>query len=123
MNRFGQRLRQARERNGMRLKDLADALGWSVVYLSDIELGRRNPPATDKIFALAALLHEPTEEFLNSADTDRQRVELELDERRPHLTEAALMLARSWNGLSDDDALLIKQILAGRKAEPNVLHP
>lgn len=37
----GETIREAREKSGLYLKDLAEYMGWSVVKLSDIERGRR----------------------------------------------------------------------------------
>ena len=43
---FVNSMRKGRAENGgdILLRDLADRLGWSVSYLSDILKGRRNPP-------------------------------------------------------------------------------
>lgn len=39
-------LRQARERKGITLREMARRLGFSAPYISDIELGRRHCPPT-----------------------------------------------------------------------------
>jgi transcriptional regulator with XRE-family HTH domain len=41
---FGPTVRTIREAAGISLRELARRLGWSAAYVSDIELGRRNPP-------------------------------------------------------------------------------
>lgn len=41
---FGPTVREIREAAGISLRELARRLGWSAAYVSDIELGRRNPP-------------------------------------------------------------------------------
>ncbi|MEW6736627.1 MAG: helix-turn-helix transcriptional regulator [Acidobacteriota bacterium] len=111
MNKFGKQLRKWREEASLRLIDLAEKMGWSVVYLSDIELGRRNPPTPEKIKELARLLNRRADDLLNLADQEKERVELGLVDKSPHLTEAALMLARSWDGLNDEEAQQIIEIL------------
>lgn len=41
---FGATVRTIREAAGISLRELARRLGWTPAYVSDIELGRRNPP-------------------------------------------------------------------------------
>jgi len=41
MSEIAKQLRELREQNGKRLSDIADEVGISVAYLSDIERGRR----------------------------------------------------------------------------------
>jgi len=93
------------------LKELADALGWSTVYVSDLERGRRNPPAPEKIHEIAEFLDIRVDELLDLANEDRQRVELNLLQKSPRQAKAALMLARSWDGLSDEEADNIVKVL------------
>jgi len=109
--RFGERLRELREASRKRLKDLADVMGWSAVYVSDIELGRRNPPSPEHIRKISEFLGVNPKELFDLADREMKRVELELDEQNPDRTEMALMLARSWDGLTEDDVIQIKEIL------------
>jgi len=52
---FGERLRQLRDEKDFSLRELADKIGVSAAFLSDIELGRRFP-AEDKLVALADAL-------------------------------------------------------------------
>ncbi|MEN6489231.1 MAG: helix-turn-helix transcriptional regulator [Smithella sp.] len=47
MKTLGQRIREIREERDFSLRELAKKLGVSAPFLSDVELGRRNP--TDKI--------------------------------------------------------------------------
>ncbi|MHC1743952.1 MAG: helix-turn-helix domain-containing protein [Syntrophobacteraceae bacterium] len=114
--RFGQRLRELREASRKRLKDLAEVMEWSTVYVSDIELGRRNPPSPENIRKMSISLGVDPKELLDLADREMKRVELELDDGRPNRTEMALMLARSWDGLSEEEVTEIKGIL-NRKDE------
>ena len=46
---FGPFLRSVREKLGKTMKQVADLLEVSTVYISDIERGKRNPPSEDKI--------------------------------------------------------------------------
>lgn len=114
MERFGRYLRRLRENAGMRLKDLADKMDWTPVYVSDIELGRRNPPSPEKIRQIASVLGVDYQELLNLADQEKKKVVLDLDNERPRRTEMALMLARSWDGLAEDEIEEMKVILSRR---------
>lgn len=46
---FGLYLRKLREDRNLRQADLAEKIGVSPVYISDIERGRRNPPDSEKL--------------------------------------------------------------------------
>ena len=48
-NEFGTTVRILRRVKGMSLRSLAKLLGWTPAYVSDIELGRRNPPGDEKV--------------------------------------------------------------------------
>jgi HTH-type transcriptional regulator, competence development regulator len=55
---FGTVLRGLRRAKRMSLADVASRLNWSQPYLSDIETGRRNPPAPERVDEIARLLGE-----------------------------------------------------------------
>ncbi len=111
MKRFGERLRELRVGSKKRLKDLADAMDCSVVYASDVELGRRTPPSTEKILKIARFLKTDPKELLNLADSARKRIELDLNDSKPKHAKAALLLARSWENLTDDEVERLEQDL------------
>ena len=50
---FGEALREIRQNKGVYLKNVAEFMGWSVVYISDIERGHRNPPSRKDIIKLS----------------------------------------------------------------------
>lgn len=114
MERFGRYLRELRERAGMRMKELADKMGWTSVYVSDIERGRRNPPSPAKIVKIGEILGVDSKQLLDLANKERRRVVLDLDEESPARMDFALMLARSWDGMTDDEAEELKDILNRR---------
>lgn len=114
MERFGRYLRELREGTGMRIKELADKMGWTAVYVSDIELGRRNPPSSQKIRQIASLLNVDPTKLLDLADKEKKKVVLDLDEESPGRMEVALMLARSWEGLTDEEIEEMKTFLKRR---------
>ena len=53
---FGLYLRKLRETRNLRQADLAEKIGVSVVYISDIERGHRNPPDSEKLQIWVELL-------------------------------------------------------------------
>lgn len=110
---FGKRVRQLREEREMHLSDLARAMGWSSVYMSDIELGHRNPPSQEKILKIAEALDADPVQLIDLAATTKKKVEFDLQGVQPHRAEMALLLARSWSGLKDEDVEKIKKILQG----------
>jgi transcriptional regulator with XRE-family HTH domain len=119
MKQFGRYLRELREKSGKRIKDLANEVEWTSVYVSDIELGRRNPPSPQKIRQIAAILGADPKTLLDLADREKKRVVLDLDEESPDRMEVALMLARSWDGLDDEEIRDMKTILNRRLVKSN----
>lgn len=62
MKTIGERIRELREKKDMSLRELASKLGVSAAFMSDVELGRRQP--SDKHLAgLARLLQTPLDEL------------------------------------------------------------
>jgi transcriptional regulator with XRE-family HTH domain len=114
---FGQLLRRCREDAGKTLKDAAASLGFSAVYLSDIERGRRNPPAAEAIKKIAAFIGCSASQLLDQADLDRKRVEIPLTSAATS-NEAALALARRWTDLTEDQLQHIMNILEGGQNKP-----
>ena len=108
---FGQRIRKLRETAKKSLKDLADAVGVSVVYISDIERGHRNPPHGDKLYKMADFFHLERKEVEEWALKERKRVELDLKDGNGPVSDAALALARRWDTLTEDEATEIIKIL------------
>ena len=83
----------------MTLRKLAELLGVSAPYLSDIEKNRRNPPDLDKLEKIAEILKLEPDEWtgmLNLAGKGRNTVALDLPEyimERDYVS-AALRVAR-----------------------------
>jgi transcriptional regulator with XRE-family HTH domain len=76
--RFGEVLRKLRRKDGNTLGDLAELLGVSTVYVSDVERGNRNPFSTDKILKIAEFLQTEPTELLRSADLERGVIEYDV---------------------------------------------
>lgn len=101
---FGPFLRSVREKLGKTMRQVADVLGVSVVYISDIERGRRNPPSEKMIKSMAEFLQISPEILLEKAAQEKGKVELEIKGTNPKVSEAALVLARKWPNLTEEKA-------------------
>ncbi len=114
---FGAFIAQKRIEKDVKLKPIAEQLGVSVTYLSDIIKGRRNPPDIDGLEALAQSLHlneTEREEMMDLAGRERKQVSPDLpdyimDESLPS-ARVALRRAKSQN-LGDDFWQEVNQII------------
>lgn len=105
---FGAFIAQKRLEKDVKLRPIADSLGVSVTYLSDIIKGRRNPPDIEGLKALAQILNlseEESAEMFDLAGRERKQVSPDLpeyimDEAIPS-ARVALRRAKS-EGLGDD---------------------
>lgn len=108
---FGRRVRARRIEKGLLLKDLAKAIGCTVVYLSEIELDRKAPPSLDKVKAIADVLELEEQELRALALASRPRLELDLEDKPERYQPLALALARSWNDLTETQVKKIMKAL------------
>lgn len=108
---FGKKLREVREAAQRTMKDVAAHMGWSVVYMSDIERGRRNPPKTREIEKISDFIGINSLELLDLARRERGKIELDLNGSRPEIETAGLVFARSWTDMSEEQARQIIKIL------------
>ncbi len=98
---FGTKARDARVEREVSLKTVADALGFTAAYISDIERGNRNPPVPEKVMLWARIIGEDPDEFVMLAARDRPSVELPIA-GDPARGELAYMLARAWTEMTPD---------------------
>lgn len=108
---FGKKLREVREAARRTMKNVAEHMQWSVVYVSDIERGRRNPPKAEEIKRIAAFIGTDALELLDLARRERGKIELDLNGSRPEIETAGLVFARSWTDMSEEQARQIIKIL------------
>ena len=111
MSKFGKALRRIRQEKGLYLKHVADHMGWSVVYVSDIERGNRNPPGQKEIKKLSRYLDVNPEELLDLADSQKGFIELNLKGLNKEQQNTALCLARKMNNLDPEQLKMIKKII------------
>lgn len=87
---FGKYIAEKRLEKDVKLRPIAERLGVSVTYLSDIIKGRRNPPekeGLEKIAEILGLSQEEKDEMYDLAGRDRKQVS-------PDLTDYIMDLSR-----------------------------
>lgn len=114
MERFGEYARIARERQRVSLRSLAETIGLSAPYVSDIERGNRNPPDVSKLTLWANAIDEDTTTFVRRAELDRKSVEIPVN-HNPANAELAMAFARKIDRLSDDEREALKKIFGSEK--------
>ena len=104
---FGKKLRELRQEAGLLIKHLAKEANLSIVYVSDMERERRDPPKKEHIRlfckALESRLGYFPEDLFSAADIDRGRIEISLEQVSPQRQEVYLRLARIIDQISDED--------------------
>lgn len=107
---------KAADGTDIKLKDIADAMGKTATYLSDIIKGRRNPPEMELLEKIANILmlnKEEREHMFDLAGRDREEVSPDLPEyiMDQQLTYARIALRKAkdkklgnefWKKVSDD---------------------
>lgn len=120
---FGAFIARKRLEKDIKLRPIAEKLGVSITYLSDIIKGRRNPPDIDGLEKLAQALNlneQERGEMLDLAGRERKQVSPDLpdyimDESLPNV-RVALRRAKS-QGLGDDFWQEVNQIIDKRNGE------
>lgn len=102
MNKFGKFVTKRRKDKGLSLRKMADLVGFSPAYWSDIEKGRRNPPNIDKLEEIAEILNlsqEEKENMIDMASEDRDEIPMDLPEyiKGSELARTALRKAKQLN--------------------------
>lgn len=111
--RFGDALRRNRHDAEKTLGDVAELLGVSVVYVSDVERGNRGPFSNERIIKVAELVNTDPAPLIAAAAAERGVFEYDIANAKP--LEAAVVrdlvsgLARG--GFTDEQLEQIKKIL------------
>jgi len=111
--RFGDALRRHRRKAGKTLRDLADLLGVSIVYISDVERGNRNPLTNDRIIRAAKSLKTDAAPLIELADRERGFIEYDISRASPLEAEVVggLVSGLARGGVSDEKLRKIQRIL------------
>lgn len=100
---YGELLRELRKQKRKTLSDIAQPLGVTVAYVSDVELGRRNPLSREQTLVVAELLEVDPMQLLRAAVSTRQRLEVDLSRTGAVGVEHAAALQREWPTFSEAD--------------------
>jgi transcriptional regulator with XRE-family HTH domain len=113
---FGELIRSSRRRLNKSLQDVADAIGVSAVYVSEVERGKRPPFTTERLPALAQVLELDFDQLKAAAWAEKKMIELDpgatTNDRQ---IEALVALARG--GLLDSELDEILTILNRKQLE------
>jgi len=107
---FGTYLRKVRMGRGVTLRELANHLGCSDPYLSDVELGRRAPLTDARIHQAAKFLRVEPVKLRVKAAISRGKFTLPTKVSVRH-DEMAVRLAMAWESLSERDLEAIGKVL------------
>ncbi|MGA3080710.1 MAG: helix-turn-helix transcriptional regulator [Terracidiphilus sp.] len=105
---FGELIRASRRRLNKSLQDVADALGVSAVYVSEVERCKRPPFTMERLPALSRVLELDLKKLITTAWTEKRMIEWDPASASDKQVQALVELARG--GFSDkelDDILVI----------------
>lgn len=111
---FGKVVRKHRIDAGLLQKDLAERIGRSPAFLSNVETGEKQVPTglVDDIAAALRLNEIQRERLCHAAEASRQLFEIRLaDNASPKGRSVAAMLTRHFNRLASDDLDSLRRIL------------
>ena len=115
MTPFGRKLRQIRAERGIRLKEMAEALGVSSAYLSALEHGQRGKPSRRFVTEVCLYLNiiwDDAEAIHRLAGLSDPRVTVDTRGLSPEATLLANELAERIGGLSATKLREMRKILA-----------
>lgn len=117
-NIFGALLRQKRKDLELTLGRVAEELGISLTFLSEVERGEK-PPLADKYFpAVSRLLNISIKELESAATESRNQFRLD-PTVGPRHREFAAALERRWTRLSEKRIRELERVLIGSEGKRN----
>lgn len=108
VNEYGAALRKVRTDAGKTLQALANHIGVSIPYLSDVELGRRSPLTTERTLLAASFCGASPRPLLDAAILIKGAA-LDASLSAEHAA-TALALLSAWSRLTPEALLTIRQI-------------
>lgn len=119
ITRFGKELRKLRIDHEEILKDMANHLGVSPAFLSAVEVGKKNIPEgwPQKIATIYKLSSDEEKSLITCAKESIRSIKLDLSSVGDLQHRTALVFARDFNGMSDETAERILQLIQGDKHE------
>lgn len=114
-NLFGDELRRLRKAASLSLAELADAAGCSIVHVSDVERGKKNPPQTAIIEKMLKRMRreEQLPKMLVLAAQSRRSIEISVERTDANVASMLVALARRCDEgqLDPETARKIREIL------------
>ncbi len=114
MTPFGEKIRELRAKRGIKLKDMAQALGCSSAYLSALEHGKRSKPSWASVQAIITyfnIIWDDAEELQRLADMSDPKVVIDTSGLSPEATLFANRLSRVIMDLPDATLMEMNALL------------
>jgi transcriptional regulator with XRE-family HTH domain len=112
---FGELIRASRRRLNKSLQDVADALGVTAVYVSEVERRKRPPFTMERLPALSRVLGLDLKTLIATAWTEKKMIEWDPNSVSEKEVEALVALARG--GFSDKELEVILEIARRKQQE------
>ncbi len=110
---FGQVVRSRREELGIKLRQVAEALGCSAVFIRDIELGNKYAPMGDKLKKMEEILKIPEDQIQAFEDlasvTRGSYTDIQPYLQQTHEAVVALRIAKERNYSNEDWIKMLNQ--------------
>jgi transcriptional regulator with XRE-family HTH domain len=112
---FGELIRASRRRLNKSLQDVADVLGVTAVYVSEVERGKRPPFTMERLLALSQVLDIDLNTLITCAWTEKKMIEWDPASATDKQVRALVELARG--GFSDKELDEILEIATKKQQE------
>jgi len=103
---FGELIRSSRRGLDKSLQDVADALGVTAVYVSEVERGKRPPFTIERLSALAEVLELDLDRLRAAAWAEKRMIEWDPSTASDKQVQALVALARGGLSESQLDEIL-----------------
>lgn len=114
---FGEFMRILRVKNHEVMGDVAKMLGVKVPFLSAVENGKKNVPSEwiDKIIDHYSLNEDERLKLEEAIEESKTQYKIIVNDSGVNQRKAALQFARSFDGMDDETAIKILNLLKNRK--------
>ena len=121
ITKFGEYTRDLRIDRGENLKEMAKNLGVSSAFLSAVENGKKQVPKTwyERISSIYELALKEKEKLKNAIEESKKMLVLNLENTTQANREFALVFARSFEELTDEERKKIQGILTKKRSKKN----
>lgn len=116
---FGEFMRILRVKNHEVMGDVAKMLGVKVPFLSAVENGKKNVPSEwiDKIIDHYSLNEDERLKLEEAIEESKTQYKIIMNDSGVNQRKVALQFARSFDGMDDETAIKILDLLKNRKPE------